>query len=81
MSGEDKKLPGFCPLELTEAMKAMLAEYKMEWSRNRQALIEQYHITNYDEAVCNELSNVRRPLVLVRGRSCLLYTSEFVVAP
>ena len=67
--GEDKKLPGFCPLELTEAMKAMLAEYKMEWSRNRQALIEQYHITNYDEAVCNELSNVRRPLVLVRGRS------------
>ena len=38
--GEDKKLPGFCPLELTEAMKAMLAEYKMEWSRNRQAHLQ-----------------------------------------
>ena len=65
---EDKKLPVFCSQEPTEAMKTMLAEYKTKWTRNRQALIEQYHIADYDEEISIELSNVRRPLVLVRGR-------------
>ena len=65
---EDKKLPVFCSQEPTEAMKTMLAEYKTKWTRNRLALIEQYHIADYDEEISIELSNVRRPLVLVRGR-------------
>lgn len=65
---ETKTIPGFCPLEPTEAMKAMQAEYETEWSRNRRSLIKQYHITDYDEAVCTELNDVRRPLVLVRGK-------------
>lgn len=66
---EDNMIPGWCPPKLTETLKVMQAKYDSDSFRDRLDLIEQYHITDYDEEVCIKLSDVRRPLVLVRGRS------------
>ena len=51
-------------IDIGEAI-AMVPDFEADdW----QALVIQYNITDFDENACIKLSNVRRPLVLVRGK-------------
>lgn len=54
--------------EASKNLELYLSQWEREEYEMRQRMAKEYNIKNLDEEACIELSNVRRPLVLVRGK-------------
>lgn len=54
--------------EKVKAINEFLSALKKERLENMHKLADEYNIKDLDEDICIKLSNVRRPLVLVRGK-------------
>lgn len=63
---DHKKIPSFP--ESPKIRNAHLAQYHADVHKRRMALFEKYKLSNFGKEVCIELHDVRRPLVLVRGK-------------